>query len=120
MEAHISGARRKRNMPNRTCAGKELWPDELKRKFADMWARDMPIKLISFEIGKSVASVKGMRLIMGLPPRKGKAAEGTERRDRLRLHLTEAELDSVRKQAHYHRRTPQAYLRMLLKRDGAL
>lgn len=111
---------RKRNMPNRTCGGKELWPDDLKRKFADMWARDMPIKQIAFEVGKTPASVKGMRLIMGLPRRKGKSDDGTERLERLRLHLSEAELNSVRKQAHYHRRTPQAYLRMLLKRDGAL
>lgn len=91
--------------------GHDIWSDE------SMWARDRPIKQIAFDLDKSVSGVKNMRRTLGLPTRKN--MDGQYKTKRVGVLVSPGELEGLRRRAFESGRSPNLYIRMLLKRDGA-
>lgn len=123
MEAHVVNENRSAPAKVRACrvgkvGGHDIWSEEQKDKLRSMWGLDRPIKQIAFDLDKSVSGVKNMRRTLGLPTRKN--MNGEYKTKRLGVLLSPAELEGVRRRAFEHRRTPNLYMRMLLKRDGAI
>jgi predicted phage gp36 major capsid-like protein len=101
-----------------TVGGYDVWTDEQKEKLKSMWARDRPIKQIAFDLDKSVSGVKNMRRTLKLPTRKNMG--GQYKTNRVGVLVSPDELEKLRRRAFESGRTPNLYIRMLLKRDGAL
>lgn len=112
-EAAVRRTRRVGSVGNRG----SVWPEAHQEKLRKMWLRGSPIKLIAHELGRSQRSVVGMRLKMGLLPRK---RPGQVRGVRMSLHLSDQEWRGVVRAASNSELTVVAYMKNLLRRDGAL
>lgn len=117
METQSTAARARVERLGTVC-GCDVWTDEQKARFRSMWARDTQIKQIAFELGKSVSGVKNMRRTLKLPTRKNMG--GQYKTNRVGVLVSPDELEKLRRRAFESGRTPNLYIRMLLKRDGAL
>lgn len=93
---------------------KNMWTVDMDRTFREQWLRGVSIPQIAYTLGKSEKAIKARRYYVGLPPRKYAA---NQRRNYLRVALTDAEIKGARRRAMERQQSPSAYILYLIQRD---